>query len=414
MQLFEIQRLSNYLDNYKTKMITEIMRISDEEILQMNIEEWASFYSEKYSVQELVIYDDSISMEMLQTKTKQYNHFYVPGYEKEYFDVDAYEFLFEIPFDGDAEALKYQPMSRILSSFEVTNIRKPQKDEVGSFTISLVYSVQLLKQQNDMNAYVKNQFDREFSSYKSMIGYLNTDIHSFNENLFTIAKKELEKRKIKTNDLIQISQAMNIPLKLSSTAPNIRPIVLKRVEKKVPEKPRLKDVEKVPTISDEDFENIVNIIHTQCTTMEDTARTFHDIQEEPLRDILLSSLNTHYRNMSTGETFRKNGKTDIRILFENESAFIGECKIWHGNKKFEDAIKQLCSYATWRDTKLNLIVFNKDIKDFSSVIGRIDEWVNNNTVTNNHLFPNMWKCKYKKPEAELLVDLVISVYDLTV
>lgn len=414
MRLFEIDNLSNYLDKYKASMITEIINISDEEILQMDVEEWSSYYAQKHSVQEIELFPDSISMKMVQTKTKQYNLFYVPGYDKEYYDVDAYDFLFEVPYDGDAEALKYCPRQRILTNFDVSAFKKPQGEDVGSFTISLVYAVQALKQQNDINVYVKNQFDREFSSYKSMIGYVNTEIRSFNQNLVQTAKKELEKRKAKTNDLIQISRAMNIPLNLSSTAPNIRPIVLKRVEKKAPQKPSLTKMERTPTVSDEDFENIINIIHTQCTTMEDTARTFHDIQEEPLRDILLSNLNTHYKNMSTGETFRKNGKTDIRILFENESAFIGECKIWHGNKKFEAAVEQLCSYATWRDTKLQLIVFNKDTKDFASVISKIDEWVKSNAVTNSKPYPNLWKCKYRKPEEELLVDLVISVYDLTV
>lgn len=414
MSLFEIERLANYLDKYKSNMVTEIRNISDEEILQMDVEEWSSYYAEKHSVQEIVLFSDSISMKMVQTKTKQYNHFYVPGYDKEYYDVDAYEFLFEVPYDGDAEALKYQPNQRILSKFEVSAFKKPQGEEVGSFTISLTYSVQSLKQQNDMNTFVKNQFDREYSSYKSMVGYVNNDIRLFNQSLIQIAKKELEKRKEKTNDLIEISRAMNIPLKLSSTAPNIRPVVLRRVEKKVPQKPNLARIERIPTVSDEDFDNIVNIIHTQCTTMEDTARTFHEIQEEPLRDILLSNLNTHYKNMSTGETFRKNGKTDIRILFENEAAFIGECKIWHGNKKFEAAVDQLCSYATWRDTKLQLIVFNKDTKDFTSVVAKIDEWVKGHTVSNIGLYPNLWKCKYKKTEEDLLVDLVISIYDLTI
>lgn len=414
MRLFEIEWLSNYLEKFKSNMVAEIVKISDEEILQMDGDEWASYYAEKNSVQPVEIFIDAISMNMIQTKSKQRNPFYLRGYEKEYYDVDAYEFSFDIPFDGDADSLKYCPMSRIVTNFEVTKFKAPHGDTVGVFTISLVYSVQSLKQQKDMNTYVKKQFEREFSGYKMMVSYVNAEINSFNNNLRQIAKKELEKRKAKTNDLIEISKAMHIPLSLSSSAPNVRPIILKRTEKKVPQRPNLNSTEKIPSISEEDFENIVNIIHTQCTTMEDTARTFHDIQEESLRDILLSSLNTHYIDMATGETFRKNGKTDIRILFENKSAFVGECKIWHGNKKFEDAVSQLCSYATWRDTKLQLIVFNKDTKDFSSVLKKIDEWVTNNTVTNKKSASNLWKCKYRKPEEDLLVDLVVSVYDLTV
>ena len=61
--------------------------------------------------------------------------------------------------------------------------------------------------------------------------------------------------------------------------------------------------------------------------------------------------------MTTGETFRKKGKSDIHIMFENKAAFIGECKIWHGIKNFKEAVEQLFSYSTWRDTKTAIIVF---------------------------------------------------------
>ena len=67
------------------------------------------------------------------------------------------------------------------------------------------------------------------------------------------------------------------------------------------------------------------------TAMEKTAKTYFRNNEEELRDHLLATLNTHYDN-TTGETFRKIGKTDILIEFENKAAFIGECKIWYGKE----------------------------------------------------------------------------------
>lgn len=39
-------------------------------------------------------------------------------------------------------------------------------------------------------------------------------------------------------------------------------------------------------------------------------------------------------NEAQGETFNKSGKTDILISEESRSAFIAECKIWRGQKKF--------------------------------------------------------------------------------
>ncbi len=54
-----------------------------------------------------------------------------------------------------------------------------------------------------------------------------------------------------------------------------------------------------------------------------TARTYYVNTEEELRDHLLATLNTHY-DAATGETFRKIGKIDIHIEFDNKAAFVGE------------------------------------------------------------------------------------------
>lgn len=82
---------------------------------------------------------------------------------------------------------------------------------------------------------------------------------------------------------------------------------------------------------------------------------FINLLDEELRNIILSNLNTHYQGTVSEERFNKVGKRDIYIPFENKAAYIAECKIWHGNKKFLEAIDQLCSYITWRDTKTSLV-----------------------------------------------------------
>ena len=51
------------------------------------------------------------------------------------------------------------------------------------------------------------------------------------------------------------------------------------------------------------------------------------------------------------------GKTDILVRHEGRNAFIGECRFWHGPKKFDEGIEQLLGYTTWRDTKAAIILF---------------------------------------------------------
>jgi hypothetical protein len=108
--------------------------------------------------------------------------------------------------------------------------------------------------------------------------------------------------------------------------------------------------------------------------LERSPHAFKGMNEEHLRDQFLVPLNSHYEGQASGETFNFNGKTDIIIQAEGKAIFIAECKIWRGQKAFSEAIDQLLGYATWRDTKLSLIIFNRN-KDLSNVIEKIPETV---------------------------------------
>ena len=147
--------------------------------------------------------------------------------------------------------------------------------------------------------------------------------------------------------------------------------------------------------------------------MENTARTHVKNDEEELRDFLLATLNTHYQNVS-GETFRKTGKTDIKIEFDNKAAFIGECKIWHGTKAFEQAIQQVLNYSTWRDTKVSIIVFNKENQSFNGVLEKIDLWVKENVKSFEHTIANVWDCRYYRQDTNVEIRLNILAFDMHV
>lgn len=76
---------------------------------------------------------------------------------------------------------------------------------------------------------------------------------------------------------------------------------------------------------------------------------------------------------ATGETFNHSGKTDILLknAEDGSNLFIAECKFWHGEKHFLEAISQLFDrYLTWRDTKTALLVFVGGT-DFTKVLSSI-------------------------------------------
>ncbi|MDX8054365.1 hypothetical protein SK571_33770 [Lentzea sp. BCCO 10_0798] len=92
--------------------------------------------------------------------------------------------------------------------------------------------------------------------------------------------------------------------------------------------------------------------------------------EEAIRDVLLFLLNANYRGLATGETFLGKGKTDILLRWQDRDAFVAECKIWHGETRFVEAIDQLLGYTVWRDTRIALILFVRDRKDVSAIIDK--------------------------------------------
>ena len=264
-----------------------------------------------------------------------------------------------------------------------------------------------------MAEYVQNQFEREFESYKKMIGYVNAEVVSYNNNLTTAALRLLEERKKKADSFSAISTALQIPLTVSKNAPNTKPIQLKRIVRQPSVKPTVAPAIPEPCISDVDYANINNIITMCGTAMEKTARTYFANTEEELRDHLLATLNTHYEAV-TGETFRKIGKTDIHIEFENKAAFIGECKIWHGERMFQSAIQQVINYSTWRDLKVSVIIFNKENQSFQGVLSKIKNWVDTNAVSYIQPQANVWKCKYHRQDMNVDIELTVLAFDLYV
>jgi hypothetical protein len=130
-----------------------------------------------------------------------------------------------------------------------------------------------------------------------------------------------------------------------------------------------------PLLDESDYQAILKVIGDMSISIERSPSTFAKMGEEQLRDMFLVPLNGYFEGAAAGETFNAEGKTDILIRVDGRNIFIAECKIWRGPQYLTEAIDQLFSYLTWRDTKSAIIVFNRN-KDFSAVLSSIRETVN--------------------------------------
>ena len=404
----------NYFADFHGKMKLEVDQMSDAEILSCNFEEWAGYLARKYYITPISVFETNIEKTLAETTVKRTNSFRGRPFEPDFFELDGVRVTFKIPFDGEPDLFDIRPSSRILTRLATQSFVAPQVEECGSFTLDFEYTKQELQNKGEVMAeYVQKQFDNELRSYKMMIGYVNTEVSSFNNGLVSSAMRLLEERKKKVDSFSAISNALQIPLTTSKNAPNTKPIQLKRIVRHPSVKQTAKPATPEPYISDIDYKNINNIISMCGTTMGKTARTYFANTEEELRDHLLAALNTHYET-ATGETFRKIGKTDIHIEFENKAAFIGECKIWHGESLFQGAIQQVINYSTWRDLKVSVIIFNKENRSFPAILSKIKSWADANTTAYTQPQTNIWECKYHRQDMNVDIQLTILAFDLYV
>jgi hypothetical protein len=222
-------------------------------------------------------------------------------------------------------------------------------------------------------------------SAEEIRGVINQMLHPIREAL-KAQKGEIDWRVAKLPDLIRaaidsrrkdfekhdnIVRTLAIPLRHKPGVPPVNPIhVRRRFPKPLPAAPAAVPE---PGIPDEEYEYILNILRHVGCTFEATPATYRVHDEEELRDILLANLNSHYLGDATGETFRKQGRTDIRIEAASRSAFVAECKVWRGVGELAEAIEQLQRYLTWRDSKAAVVVFNKKVAGFSELQVKVPE-----------------------------------------
>ena len=122
------------------------------------------------------------------------------------------------------------------------------------------------------------------------------------------------------------------------------------------------------------YEQALSSIQQMALVMEQAPGSFTTMGEEDLRQHFLVQLNAEFKGEATAESYNRQGMTDILIRKDGQNLFIAECKIWSGKKALGEAIDQLLSYTTWRDTQVALIIFNRN-RAFSDVLVKMKEAV---------------------------------------
>lgn len=364
--LFSDYDFSSTLRNYLDRVPEEVNDIPKKKFLESTEDNIFEHVLEEMKLRPLNLDEENMVQEREEikidvTNDPRRNPFQDRGPVK----VNGTRVTVSIPWTGDPKLWQIKP-----SKYDLNPPRgriKEHSDYKGILEIVI---------EKQMTLILRNSRKSLIKLLKKIRNYLENqrkDIDEANDKIESNVRSAISKRKNRLNKHDEIADALGIPLKKSGDAPEFDPI---NVQKKNVRPSKVESESKQspePGIRDEDYEHILKVIRHQGRTFESTPETYSVHDEEALRDIILANLNSHYEGDATGETFRKKGKTDIRIEDESRAAFVAECKIWNGPKSLLDALEQLMGYLTWRDCKCALVIFNKKNKNFTGILEKIPE-----------------------------------------
>jgi len=343
---------SNYQQNLHQVVRQDVHNLSKEYVLGVDEDNYKSYLIEKYSMEPLEVFPDSLHITPRTERESFQGDFGRTGYREVYF------FQVRYNFHGSAELFQIKSNPWMVTSYPI---------DVDSDTVS--FELKMVRKDADEFERIKEEAFRQ--SFANMAN-INKNVTEWNQALPRLVNAIFDARKehfAAENDFFAaINVAPDPRTSEIFAAPTIRRRVIPR-----PEVSPQKQFSSVPTMSDEMYEDVLNVLSQAGRAMERKPSLYRGKAEEDLRDQFLLFLETRYAaTTGTSETFDKAGKTDILLKYEDgTNLFVAECKWWSGAVDLHAAINQLFDrYLTWRDSKTALLLFVGN-KNFSAVLATV-------------------------------------------
>lgn len=349
--LFGKASLNDVFQGMRQKISKEISEFPGEYILNVSTEDLVEHLVDKYTGNPPVLNEDRVEI-CDQGELKKKDHDDVHRRIGVYFE-------FAIPFSGESELFFYRPSSSTMN---------PPDGFIAGNELRLHY------ERGDHNPEViKASLNKDITHINKYLNSVRKDVDKWNVDLEPFIRTQLQSRKdllLKDKGLVA---SLGIPVRQRSDAPLTypAPVLKKKITIKKPNAITA-PYEPEPELQTKTYEDILSTLRNMVLVMERSPQAFQKMGEEDLRTQFLVHLNGRYEGQATGETFNYTGKTDILIRINDKNIFIAECKIWRGQKVLKSTIDQLLHYLSWRDTKVAILVFNRN-KDLTSVLNSIPE-----------------------------------------
>jgi len=330
------------------KIKEEVRSKDDGYILGVDLDEYANYLFEDYALPEIEI-DKGREKIIQKIKERQearddFGH----SYDKEI--VKAKITIFFKPKHNLEWSLKLRPSKAYVHIF-------PIKIQGASLTL------ETLAKESDINSELRMFFEEVENKNKE----IEPQNQQLKQQTYAIVKQRQEKIRDEEDKFEALIDKVSIPLVRQEGV-----VIPDRTKLEIAEEykilvPPTATKRTEPALEKEKVNAVIGLIEGCCRSWELSPQTYLGFEEEKLRDIILSSLNSVFRGSATGETFSKRGKTDIYLNIPQGQILIAECKIWDGAKKFHETIDQILGYLTWRNSYGIIINFSKN-KGFTDVL----------------------------------------------
>ncbi|MBM4125538.1 MAG: hypothetical protein FJ246_11425 [Nitrospira sp.] len=357
--LFVTHDLDHSLRTTMQEMRREIESLDENRLLNIAPDDLKKYLVEKYSVTPITLLRDQwyadhqdmpvdVRHDRMRWIDDQDRPAMVPG---ERVDV-------RIPFEGEVE-LFYAKAN--------TFTMNPPRAVIEKNELLLRF-----ESPSDQPRDVRSLVDRTLADIEQHLGWQRPIIEAHNCALPDAAEQAIQQRRSRLLAQSQRAEALGIPIRRRAAAPKTYAVPTVR-RKAMPTLPPATTAQfrPEPALAMELYEQALKIVQDMALVMERSPEAFKSMDEEALRQHFLVQLNAQFEGKATGETFNMGGKTDILLREGDRNVFISECKFWKGPKAFGEAIDQLLGYATWRDSKTAILVFNRGVET-STVLSGID------------------------------------------
>lgn len=365
--LFAENALRVWLDQRRREAVDAVRSVRPEEILNRPHEQIADEILDRYLVPEPRLDADGTTGEVNDQRIDVSDDF-----GRAIFDrsrptyIDGTRISFHVPYSGPIEALRLRA-----NTFSTS----PPWATIGNGGLTVSRDIPADTLERDRTQ-VTQALRNEIQTIQKYLGYARRDIAASNEQMRAEVYRAAETRRKKVLADRDTEAILGVPLRRDGDVARsyrVQPVERKRISP-TRRSSRREPFAPEPAITEDDFADIIGDIVSITRTFERLAVTYANMDEERLRDQILTMLGNVY-GPATGESFSKRGKSDIYLPWDGGNpVFLAECKWWTGPKAFteRDLPQLLDRYVVWRDTHAAMILFIGN-KDTSKVIAKAEE-----------------------------------------